>query len=151
MIDRNEFEKLVDEVEDLTGFQPDGSAPVQVPYITEVSPYYFSVSKYNDNIVRVSNVRVRYGKNQWSDSLTSATIPTVDGTYYVYMRANYANYWSISFQVSDVNTHPDQSDYNANTRTWREEVAEVTVTDNVISNITQIWPGHVMSIEGRIV
>jgi hypothetical protein len=116
-----------------------------------IDPYYFEATKLNDNTIQVLNLLLRYGNEMRPViNFANVTIPNVDGTYYVYMEVTYLASYNFTAQCSELDTHPDQENTGVGARAWREEIAEITITDTVISGFTQIWPGHVMSIEGRV-
>lgn len=112
--------------------------------------YYFACSKPTATSIKVANIRYRYGSTQGTLTDQTKTIPTTAGTYYIYFQALYLTSYTISIEVSTVDTHPDQADAGSS-RAWREEICAVTVADSVISNFAPIWPGHIMAIEGRVV
>lgn len=115
-------------------------------------PFYFPATKLTDTTVQIGLGRYRYGKLMNTIGPVTKTIPTVDGRYVIYFQALYDTSYAFSIEVGERNQNPDQSDETSPAaRAWREEICEVTVANNVISSVKTIWPGHVMSIEGRLV
>jgi len=114
-------------------------------------PYYFPTEEVTTTSVKVSDIRYRYGKTVATLADQTKSIPTPDGIYYLYLQVLYATSYTVTVEVSAVNTHPDQTDEDSSTRAWREEICSVTMAGGVISSLDQIWPGQIMSVEGRIV
>lgn len=107
--------------------------------------YYFKPVKASASSVTIKDIRYRYLTTQGTISDQTKTIPTTDGTYYVYFEIAFSSgsYGTPTVEVSAVDTHPTLA-VAGSSRTWRREICAVIISSNEISAIIPIWPGHLM-------
>jgi len=110
------------------------------------TPFYFAASKKDDTNVTITDGRRRAGADM---STVGGDDITVGATGYIYYELLYNGAYTQKFEW---NAAPaTQADEPGDVRAFREDICKVTVTDGKISKVEQIWPGHVIGVDGRSV